>query len=180
MNPLVTVNIWDKFCKWSSIWLDMKNSQGIIVLSQIYPCVLVYYSLFKFQLTIIVIQLLRFLSAPCSSTQQWLHQSASVMEMKWSPLLLLIQLLHTSSSSLITLAYLSCDIVSDITKKDRQPSVTGQLMQLLCSCFMYRGEMICYGNWWPTWYFKRLCCILLSNCFPQIYICLKGDCGCQQ
>lgn len=42
------------------------------------------------------------------------------------------------------------------------------------------GGMICYRNWWPAWYFKRLRCILLSDCFLQIYICLKGGCGCQQ
>lgn len=46
--------------------------------------------------------------------------------------------------------------------------------------FPVLGEIICYRNWWPTWYFKRLRCILLSDCFPQIYICLKGGCGCQR
>lgn len=34
--------------------------------------------------------------------------------------------------------------------------------------------MISCRNWWPAWYFKRLRCILLSDCFPQIYICLTG------
>lgn len=42
------------------------------------------------------------------------------------------------------------------------------------------GGVMCYRNWWPSWYFKRLRCILLSDCFPQIYICLKGGCGCQR
>lgn len=103
----------------------------------------------------------------------------SHMDVPYYVLLLLRPL--SSSHSLMILAYLSCHISSYWHYKKRWLTIFYDDLHsnnFHVSCV--RGEMICYRNWWPAWYFKRLRCILLSDCFPQIYICLKGGCGCQQ